>query len=135
MKTFRICITVSPASTTRFQQKELGIADGLSFSYLNEEVLKYCRKRTQGQLFTTLDFLCVVRYYVVEEAKRKPLRFDYHLLRFLPNEKKVEIRVYHEKGIRRLPIVDLVKFLTEVINQELARKRLNPIKMSYIRAL
>jgi hypothetical protein len=114
---------------------EFGIADGLTFSYLDGEILEHCREMIYRQVFSMLDFLCVVRYYVIEEAKRKALRFDYHMLRFLFNEEEVELRVYHEKGTRRLPIEDLVKFLLQDINQELVRNKSSPLKMSYMRAL
>ena len=75
----------------------------------------------------------VVRYYTVDKKKRSPLRFDYHMLRFSFNEKEIELQVYHERGTRRLPIDELINFLTKKINRELAKKKLNPLKMSYLR--
>ena len=114
---------------------ELGIADGLTFNYIDREISKDCQERIRRKAFPTLDFLCVVRYYNVAVKSRNALRFDYHMLRFTFSEKEVELRVYHERGTRRLPIDELVNFIVEKIGKELTRKKLSPLKMSYMRAL
>lgn len=114
---------------------ELGIADGLTFSYVDREISRDCLERLREKVFQTLDFLCIVRYYAVKKDRRSSLRFDYHILRFLFNEDEVEIRVYHERGTRRLAVEDLSIFLTETINQELATEKLSPLKRTYVRAV
>jgi len=114
---------------------DFGIADGLTFNYLNKEVLQHCQAISSQQTFPALDFLCIIRYYAKEKGKRSPLRFDYHMLRFLFRESEVELQVFHEKGTRRLSTEDLVTFLAEKINRALARGRSSPLRMNYIRAL
>jgi len=114
---------------------DFGIADGLTFNYLNKEVLQHCRAISSQQTFPVLDFLCIVRYYAGEKGKRSPLRFDYHMLRFLFSESEVELQVFHEKGTRRLSMENLVTFLTENMNQALARRKSSPLRMGYTRTL
>jgi len=111
---------------------DFGIADGLTFNYLDKETLKHCQQMLGVQSFSVLDFLCIVRYYAIENDRRKPLRFDYHMLRFLFSEKEVELRVYHEKGTRRLSIEDLITLLTTKVNQILAKKKLIRLKTSNV---
>lgn len=113
---------------------ELGIADGLTFNYIDKETSRDCQERIRGNPFPTLDFLCIVRYYAVQKKRRSPLRFDYHMLRFLFIENEVELQVYHERGTCRLPIDELVHFLAERINRGLARKKLSPLELSHMRA-
>ncbi len=114
---------------------DFGIADGLTFNYLDKETLKHCQQMSSSQVFSILDFLCIVRYYAIENEKRNPLRFDYHMLRFLFGDKEVELQVYHEKGTRRLSIEDLITFLMTRMNQTLAKKKLSGLKTSYVHAL
>jgi len=114
---------------------DFGIADGLAFNYLDKEILKNYQSLSSQQTFTVLDFLCIVRYYAGGKRRRSPLRFDYHMLRFLFGEGEVELRVFHEKGTRRLSMEDLVTFLAEKINQALAGRKSSPLEMSYIRSL
>jgi len=114
---------------------ELGVADGLTFNYIDKETSKRCRDLIRTNAFQTLDLLCIVRYYAVEKASRNPLRFDYHMLRFQFSENEVELRVYHERGTRRLPIDELASFITQQINKELSRKKMNPLEMTYTRSV
>lgn len=109
---------------------DFGIADGLTFNYLDRETLKHYQQMSGGQSFSVLDFLCIVRYYAIENDRRNPLRFDYHMLRFLFSKEEVELRVYHEKGTRRLSIEDLITLLTTKVNQTLAKKKLSRLKTS-----
>jgi len=114
---------------------EIGIADGLTFNYLDREVLKQYQEKYSRKVFPKLDFLCIARYYVTKKKHQSSLRFDYYMLRFLFNKKKATLRVYHEKGTRRLPIGDLIRFLMEKINQELSREKSSPIQIDYMHAL
>ena len=116
-------------------QLELGVADGLIFDYLDKETLKTCQKALGQQVGPSLDFLCIVRYYAAQGGKKTPLKFDYYMLRFLFEEKEVELRVYHEKGPRRLATEDLVKLLTDTINLELAKKKLGMLQLGYFYAV
>ncbi|MEM2110575.1 MAG: hypothetical protein QXX08_01715 [Candidatus Bathyarchaeia archaeon] len=114
---------------------EFGIADGATFNYIDQEMLKYYLGKFYEQIFPLFDFFCVVRYHIIEKDKRKPLRFDYYILRFLFREEEVELQIFHEKGTRRLSVEDLITFLMKNINRELAQKNLGPLNTIYIRAL
>ena len=114
---------------------EFGIAEGVTFSYIDDEILGWCHERLSEQSFQALDFLCIVRYYVTDEERKRPLKFDYYMLRLLFQEGEAELHVYHERGTRRLSIEDLIRFLVGRINQELARNDLKPLKITHTRVL
>jgi len=81
----------------------------------------------------SLDFFCVVKYYSPRiKAKHKALKFDYYLFRFVFRKPSVILTVFHERGTRRLPIKELIEFLTNQINTELTRARSEPIKLRII---
>ena len=115
---------------------EFGIADGTDFNYIDEEVLSLSLDILSKGDLDILDFLCVVRYYRIEKG-RKPLRFDYYLLRFMLNPGEGEVRVFHERGIRRLPIEDLILILMDSVDRELSRRRVRRphVKLTHLRAL
>lgn len=114
---------------------EFGIGEGFTFNYLDKEMLESFLKRLRGETFSLLDFFCIARYYVTDEEKRRPLKFDYYILRFIFYEREVELRIFHERGTRRLPIGVLIRLLRETMNRELSRKRLSPVNLDYLRAL
>ncbi len=123
----------SPACEVGF---EFGIAEGVTFSYLDEEELRRFEGAIESEATPILDFLCVVRYYTVDEkGKRVPLKFDYHLLRFLFGKDSAEVRIYHERGTQRVPMEDLISFIIKRINRGLSRRRLRPLATSYLWAL
>ena len=78
---------------------ETGIANGLAFDYIEDEVLDRVVKQASQQAFSMLDFFCVARYYLVDEKSLRALRFDYYMLRFRFGEREMELRVYHEKSL------------------------------------
>jgi len=114
---------------------EFGIGESVTFNYLDRKMLKSCEEGLLKQIPSLLDFLCIARYYVTDEKGRRPLKFDYYILRFLFYEKEAELRIFHERGTRRLPIEDLIHLLRESINHELSRRRLSLINLDYSRAL
>jgi len=118
---------------------EFGVADGTDFNYIDEDVLSLSSDILSRVDLDTLDFLCVVRYYRIEKRMRKPLRFDYYLLRFMLGSGGGEVRVFHERGIRRLPIEDLILILIDSVNRELSRAmgrgRHPHVKLTRLRAL
>ena len=115
---------------------ELGAAEGVGFNYLDKEELDRFSKSIAEKELPTLDFFCVLRYHVVKDrGKRVPLKFDYHLLRFMFQENSVELRICHERGTQRVPLEDLVAFITKRINEELSQKRLKPLNLKYLRTL
>ncbi len=101
---------------------EAGVANGLIFNYIDEEELKVLFREIAKKAFSILDFFCIIRYYMLRNGRRRALRFDYYFFRFIFGNEEFEVQVFHEKGLQRISVKDLIKFLIEKINLELARK-------------
>jgi len=115
---------------------EFGAAEDVEFNYLDKEELDRFQKVVGEKELSMLDFFCAVRYHVPNDrGKRVPLKFDYHLLRFIFQENSVELRICHERGTQRVPLEDLATFITKRINEELSKKRLKPLNLEYLRTL
>jgi hypothetical protein len=115
---------------------ELGVAEDFDFNFLDEKELDRFQKSIAEKELSTLDFFCVVRYHVVNDVeKRVPLKFDYHMLRFMFQEDGVELRICHERGTQRVPLEDLITFIAKRINEESSQKRLKPLNLEYLRTL
>ena len=109
---------------------EFGIAEDLVFNYLDRQeekrVLKVIRKRP----FSVIDFFCAIRYYRIQNNRKKPLKFDYYMLRLLFNNKiSMEIRVFHERGPRHISPEELIRFVASKINEKFSRKKLKPVSV------
>ncbi|NIU81350.1 hypothetical protein GWN63_03780 [Candidatus Bathyarchaeota archaeon] len=112
---------ISPFSTPRCEVSfEFGVAEGLTFNYLDREELERFQKSIKKQTPPTLDFFCAVRYHILKEGRRRPLKFDYHLLRFAFHGRSIELQVSHERGIRRVSPEDLINFIIGQIREELS---------------
>jgi len=115
---------------------ELGVAEDFDFNFLDEKELHRFQTIMVEKELSTLDFFFVVRYHVVnDEGKRVPLKFDYHMLRFMFQENNVELRICHERGTQRVPLEDLITFVTKRINEELSQNQLKPLNLEYLRVL
>ncbi len=101
---------------------EFGVAEGVTFNYLDEEELKRFQKDITKEALSTLDFFCVIRYHALKEGRRVPLKFDYHLLRFVFHGNNVEMQISHERGARRVSLEDFANFIIGEISKELPRK-------------
>ncbi|KPV63924.1 MAG: hypothetical protein AOA66_0502 [Candidatus Bathyarchaeota archaeon BA2] len=111
---------------------EVGVAEDVGFNYLDKEELDRFQKSMVEKELSLLDFFCVVRYHVVKDRrKRVPLKFDYHMLRFTFQENSMELQICHERGTQRVPLEDLIAFITKRINEELFKKRLKPLSLEY----
>ncbi len=110
---------------------EFGVAEGTVFNFLDEKELDQCLNRVAEKELQTLDFFFVARYHATSnEGKRVPLRFDYHVLRYIFQEGCLELRIRHEKGTLRIPLDDIIDFIAKRINAELSRRRLNPLVLT-----
>jgi hypothetical protein len=115
---------------------EVGVAEDFNFNFLDAEELDRFRRSMVEKELSMLDFFLVARYHVVNDmGKRVPLRFDYHLLRFMFQEDSMELRICHERGIQRVPLEDLITFIVNRINEGLFQKRLKPLNLEYLRTL
>jgi len=115
---------------------ELGVAEDFDFNFLDEKELDRLQRSIVEKELSTLDFFFVVRYHVVnDKGKRVPLKFDYHMLRFMFQENSVELRICHERGTQRVPLEDLITFITKRVNEELSQRQLKPLNLEYLRVL
>ena len=108
---------------------EFGVADGLTFNFIDKEEVERFRKITTKEALSILDFLCVTGYHTVNNSRRVPRRFDYQFLRFIFVGNSMELHMVHERGIQRIPLEELAAFLKRSINEELSKKglkQLNP---------
>lgn len=108
---------------------EVGLAEAESFIYIDEEETKKVLSALRKAPLQTMDFFCAVRYYKGRGEKKKPLKFDYYMIRALFVKNAVEIRVFHERGPRYISPEDLVSFLVTKVNETSARqilKKTNP---------
>lgn len=115
---------------------EFGVADGVEFAYLDAEELGKMQTSIARGVLQTLDFFCVIRYHIIKNGKRVPLKFDYHMLRFIfQNKNNLELRVSHQRGIRRISVENLITFITKRINENLSQNRLRQLVVKSLRAL
>jgi len=107
---------------------EFGVAEDYDFNFLDKSELERCVRKVIEKEQETLDFFFVVRYHNIRENnKRVPLKFDYHLLRFIFRRSELELKTRHEKGPQHVPIEDLIDFITTRINIELLQQQLTPL--------
>ncbi len=112
------CPTV-PECTIIF---EAGLADAGNFNYIDEDEKQKVITALRKAPFQTMDFFCAIRYYKGNEEKKKPLKFDYYMMRVIFGKGAVEIRVFHERGPRYISPEDVVTFLANKVNETSTRK-------------
>ena len=107
---------------------EFGVADGFDFNFLDQNELDQCLESVDETKMENLDFFFTVRYHIIrDDGKRVPLRFDYHVLRFVFKDGVLELRIRHERGTQQVPLDDLIDFLVKQINVELSRRDLSQL--------
>jgi len=130
--------TLTEASPPNCQVNfEFGIAEGDAFNFLEKEELdKLQRSLEKGEKPHILDFFCATLYHTTTpNGKTKPLKFDYTLLRLAFQRGALELFVVHERGTQRIPLEDLVIFLINRINRELAQRGLKTLTVRHMRTL
>ena len=129
--------TLSVASPTGVQRGvmifEIGVADGFNFDYLDEETLKKLSDIPERGLSSVLDILIIVSYYYFKNRRRIPLRFDHILFRFVFNSRELNIYLHHVKGIRRLPLDELLKQIIATIKNEMKKNQLKTFNIEYLK--
>ncbi len=129
-------LTISSSSKC-FVNFEFGIAEHDAFNFFDSEELQRFQKSLNESKESShnLDFYFAIRYSVMTaEGKRKPLRYDYLLLRFAFRRRIMEIIIVHERGPRRIPLEDLTFYVTNRINTELKQNGLKPFALVSRRA-
>ena len=112
---------------------ELGIAEATIFNYLtSEEVNRFLKSLTRKENVLNVDLLCVVKYHLATGQKRRPLKFDYYLLRFIFRKPEAQLRIFHERGAQHLSVEELVEFFTKQINIELEKMKAKPLRLKAI---
>jgi hypothetical protein len=129
-KTFSFDQVAHPALHECTVILEAGLAEGRSFNYIDEEEKKKAFNALRKTPFQRMDLFCAVRYYKGTAEKKKPLRFDYYLLRAVFGENSMEFQVFHERGPGYVSPEDLVAFLVREINKTSARKILRTVEPS-----
>ncbi len=115
---------------------EIGVAEDVYFNFLdNVEAKRLNEHISSGENLSPLDFLVIVSYHYVREGKKIALKFDRHILRFIFYDNKLELDLFHEKGIRRTPLDDLLKYIIDNISQEIKKSHLALPKIEQLRTL
>jgi hypothetical protein len=115
---------------------EVGIAEDISFNFLDDEELERLQKSVQKDTLQFLDFFCVARYYEIKTSgKRVPLKSDHYFLRFIFYQRDLEVRIVHERGTQHIHLEDLVNFVIKQINNELTKRKLETLGKRYLRTL
>ena len=85
----------------------------------------------RNETFRVMDFFCAIRYYKDYTSNKKPLRFDYYMVRFRFAERGwLETQIFHERGPRYVSPNDLTVFLLKKVNEASARGILKQVKRS-----
>ncbi len=96
---------------------EFGIAESEGFNYIDEEELKKTLKFLTDKRLGSMDFFCSIRYYKGIGEKKKPLKFDYYILRTIFGKDTFEIQVHHERGPRYISPEEISSFIFTKINE------------------
>jgi hypothetical protein len=96
---------------------EFGIAESEGFNYIDEEELEKTLKFLIDKRLGSMDFFCSIRYYKGIGEKKKPLKFDYYMLRTIFGKDTFEIQVHHERGPRYISPEEISTFIFTKINE------------------
>jgi len=129
-----LSISGRPGTFLGKQGFTVGIGYGPVFDSLNEKTVKKLVKSSSvSQRF--LDFQVVISYHYDRGGKKVPLRFDQHLIRHVFLSNKIGIMLVHIKGIRRTPLVDVLRLVTKRIDQSFRNNGFNGVTIEELRAL
>jgi hypothetical protein len=105
---------------------EFGVAEDNDFNFLDDEERKRLLAALRKRPFHVLDFLCVIRYLRTMGDRKRRMRFDYYMLRFMFGESLLQVHVSHEKGTRHVSPDDLVNLVVKRVNGAFSKKVLQP---------
>ncbi len=115
---------------------EVGVADGLDFKYMDAETFsELVRPLKSRKAFKVLDVLIIVLYHYTKNGKRIPLNFDHHLLRFTFKKGEFNAYLFHMKGIRRMPLDDLLHQIIDRIKGKMTKNQLKTFHIESFRTL
>ena len=115
---------------------EFGIAENMTFNYLDKEELERFQKQIKTKPLRIIDIFSVIRYHIINvKGKRAPLKFDYNMLRLTFSRKTMELLVSHERGNQRISLEDFITFLMSKIDEKLKGEAQKALVLKYLRAL
>ena len=113
---------------------EVGLAEGNCFIYFEKETSANLASFLELQKrFRPLDFLLIATYYYTKKEKEMPLKFDYHLLRFLFGQNELNLVLHHVKGTRRLPLDELLTMFFDRFERKVKERHLGTFVVKQIR--
>jgi hypothetical protein len=113
---------------------EVGVADDLYFNYLDDETHTHFLTRLKSRrALQALDVLIIVLYHYYKTGKRIPLNFDHNIIRFTFKKGELNVYLFHVKGIRRMPLDDLLNLVITRIKEKMTKNRLKTFKINYVR--
>ena len=122
-----VSVPSTPQCTVIF---EFGIAETNNFNYLDDEEAEKTLKAIRKKPLQIMDIFCAIRYYKTQNGKKKPLKFDYYMIRFTFNKNTVEALVLHERGPRYVSPEEIITFLASKINEAFSKKVLKSLETS-----
>jgi hypothetical protein len=115
---------------------EIGVAEGVFFNYLNNEtVQRLCNPLSARQSYHHLDFLIIVTYHYSKYNKVRALNFDYFQLRLIFNTQRIEARLFHNKGIRRTSLDEMLNRILNEINKKMVKSSLGTLTIKTMKTL
>ncbi len=115
---------------------EVGVANGVAFQFFDEETLSELMWLLKNRKpFPVLDVLIIVCYYYPKNGRKVPLNFDHHLLRFTFSPGEFTTDLFHMKGIRRMPLDDLLHQVINRVKRKMMENRLKTFKLEFLRTL
>ena len=101
---------------------EFGLAESGNFNYIDKEEVKKTLYFLAKERLRSMDFFCSIRYYKETGEKKRPLKFDYYMLRTIFSKDIFEVHVFHERGPRYISPEDLTNFIYNKLNQVSSKK-------------
>jgi hypothetical protein len=115
---------------------EVGVAEGVFFNNLDDKtVRRLCDPLNSSNSYHILDFLIIATYHYSSQGKMLALNFDHYLLRFIFNYEGFELRLFHSKGTRRMPLDELLNRVFDKIRERMQQSFLEGITVKYIKSL
>jgi hypothetical protein len=113
---------------------EIGVADGRFFNYLDDETAEeLCKPLNPRRKYPLLDFLIIVTYHYTQQRKRVALNFDHFHLRLIFNKRRIEGRLFHNKGTRRIALDELLNRLFDQIRKNIVQSSIGTLTVKKIK--
>ena len=113
---------------------EIGVADDRFFNYLDDETVEeLCKPLNPRRNYPLLDFLIIVTYHYTKQRKSVALNFDHFQLRLIFNKRRIEGRLFHNKGTRRIDLDELLNRLFDQIRNYMVQSSIGTLPIKKIK--